>query len=64
VFTFVVNASVLIHLARIGRFHLLKDVYSHICITSSVFAEVVERVKMGVTRLLFQNCRVITLRPP
>ena len=42
-FIVVVDASVLIHLARIGRFHLLKDVYSQICVSSSVFAEVVEK---------------------
>ena len=33
----------LIHLARIGRFHLLKKVYDQISITSSVFTEVVEK---------------------
>lgn len=42
-FTVVADASVLIHLSRIGRFHLLKNVYSEISITSSVFAEVVEK---------------------
>lgn len=39
----VADASVLIHLSRIGRFHLLKNVYNEISITSSVFAEVVEK---------------------
>jgi len=41
--TVVADSSVLIHLSRIGRFHLLKNVYSQISITSSVFAEVVEK---------------------
>jgi len=39
----VADASILIHLSRIGRFHLLKDFYNQITITSSVFMEVVER---------------------
>jgi predicted nucleic acid-binding protein len=39
----VADASVLIHLSRIGRFHLLKDLYGQISIISSVFAEVVEK---------------------
>ena len=39
----VADASVLIHLSRIERFHLLKDLYGQISITSSVFAEVVEK---------------------
>jgi predicted nucleic acid-binding protein len=43
VFIVVADASVLIHLARIGRFHLLRTVYDQICIASSVFAEVVEK---------------------
>jgi len=42
-FTVVADASVLIHLSRIGRFHLLMNVYSPISVTSSVFAEVVEK---------------------
>jgi len=41
--TIVADASILIHLSRIGRFHLLKDFYNQITITSSVFMEVVER---------------------
>jgi len=41
--TIVADASILIHLSRIGRFHLLKDVYNQITITSSVFMEVLER---------------------
>lgn len=42
-FTIVADASILIHLSRIGRFHLLKNVYDHINIAPSVFTEVVER---------------------
>ena len=37
------DASILIHLSRIGRFHLLKDLYDRIAIASRVFSEVVER---------------------
>lgn len=39
----VADASILIHLSRIGRFHLLRDVYGELHITPSVFAEVVEK---------------------
>ncbi|MEM3549504.1 MAG: DUF3368 domain-containing protein [Candidatus Bathyarchaeia archaeon] len=39
----VADASILIHLSRIGRFHLLRDVYRELHITPSVFAEVVEK---------------------
>jgi len=41
--TVIADASILIHLSRIGRFHLLKNVYNQINITSSVFGEVVEK---------------------
>lgn len=41
--TIVADASILIHLSRIGRFHLLRDVYNEIIVTSSVFTEVVEK---------------------
>lgn len=41
--TVVSDASILIHLSRIGRFHLLKGLYDQIAIASSVFSEVVER---------------------
>lgn len=37
------DASVLIHLARIGYFHLLRTLYGEIIITSGVYSEVVER---------------------
>ena len=37
------DASVLIHLSRIGRFHLLKGLYDRVFIASTVFSEVVER---------------------
>lgn len=37
------DASILIHLSRIGCFHLLKGLYDQIAIASSVFSEVVER---------------------
>ena len=33
----------MIHLSRIGRFHLLKGLYDQIAVASSVFSEVVER---------------------
>ena len=39
----VVDASVLIHLSRIGRFHLIKSLYEDIAICQSVYGEVVER---------------------
>ncbi len=39
----VADASILIHLSRIGRLHLLKGIYGKIVIASSVFTEVVER---------------------
>lgn len=39
----VADASILIHLSRIGRFHLLKGIYRKIAITPSVFMEVVEK---------------------
>ena len=42
-FTVVADASVLIHLSRIGRFHLLKNIYNQVSVASSVFAEVVEK---------------------
>jgi len=42
-FTVVADASVLIHLSRIGRFHLLRNVYGQVSVTSSVFSEVVEK---------------------
>ena len=41
--TIVSDASILIHLSRIGRFHLLKGLYDQIAVASSVFSEVVER---------------------
>jgi len=41
--TVIADASILIHLSRIGRFHLLKNVYNQINITSSIFGEVVEK---------------------
>jgi predicted nucleic acid-binding protein len=37
------DASVLIHLARIGYFRLLKDLYGEIVIATGVYSEVVER---------------------
>lgn len=37
------DASVLIHLSRIGRFYLLKEIYNRIVIASGVFSEVVEK---------------------
>lgn len=40
--TIVADASILIHLSRIGRFHLLSDIYNQIVVASSVFREVVE----------------------
>ena len=42
-FAVVADASVLIHLSRIGRFHLIKNVFDQVSISSSVFAEVVEK---------------------
>jgi len=39
----VVDASVLIHLSRIGRFHLIKSLYSDAVISRGVYEEVVER---------------------
>ena len=37
------DASVLIHLARIGYFRLLKDLYGEVVIATGVYSEVVER---------------------
>ncbi|MBC7090501.1 MAG: DUF3368 domain-containing protein [Nitrososphaeria archaeon] len=37
------DASILIHLSKIGRFHLLRDIYNEIIIASNVFTEVVEK---------------------
>jgi len=39
----VVDASVLIHLSRIGRFHLIKSLYGSVLISSSVYEEVVDK---------------------
>jgi len=39
----VADASVLIHLSRIRRFHLLESLYERVAICPSVYAEVVER---------------------
>ena len=39
----VADASVLIHLSRIGCFHLLKSLYGDVVICPSVYVEVVER---------------------
>jgi len=39
----VVDASILIHLSRIGRFHLIKSLYGNAVISSSVYEEVVEK---------------------
>ena len=39
----VVDASVLIHLSRIGRFHLIKLLFGNAVISPSVFEEVVEK---------------------
>jgi hypothetical protein len=39
----VVDASILIHLSRIGRFHLLRQVFNQLAVSSSVFSEVVEK---------------------
>ena len=39
----VADASILIHLSKIGCFHLLKDVYGELNIAPSVFSEVVEK---------------------
>ena len=41
----VCDSSVLIHLAKIGRLHLLKDFYKKIIITPAVWKEVVEEGK-------------------
>lgn len=38
-----VDASVLIHLSRIGRFHLIKSLYQNAVISPSVYREVVEK---------------------
>ena len=37
------DASVLIHLGRIGYFRLLKDLYGEVVIATGVYSEVVER---------------------
>ncbi len=39
----IADASILIHLSRIGRFHLLKMIYGKIRIASGVFIEVAEK---------------------
>lgn len=41
--TIIADSSILIHLSKIGQFHLLKKIYGEITIARSVYTEVVEK---------------------